>query len=292
MLKFGILRSPSGYSLSEAMQTAALQYLNINGEYKAYGVKPEELKKVFESLKANNINGLNVTIPHKVNIIPLIDELTETANLVGAVNTVTFNSNRKSTGDNTDVIGFWEAIPEEIRKEIPNKTISVFGCGGAARAVCRALILNNAKKISVYGRNKNKLDNFKNHFTVETSHRGVSTVDIDLLNNIDLSNTSMLINTTPLGMFPDTNKSPILIEDLKKMKSNAFVYDIIYKPQETKLLKDAKSLNLKTLNGVEMLVRQGAASLNIWLGKNVAPISVMRMAVLESLEDDASLRGA
>ena len=73
MLKFGILRSPSGYSLSEAMQTAALQYLNISGEYKAYGVKPEELKKVFESLKANNINGLNVTIPHKVNIIPLID---------------------------------------------------------------------------------------------------------------------------------------------------------------------------------------------------------------------------
>lgn len=285
MLKFGILRSPSGYSLSEVMQTAALQYLNINGEYKAYGVKPEELKKTLDSLKTSGINGLNVTIPHKINIIPLIDELTETADLAGAVNTIIFKSNGKAIGENTDVSGFWEAIPEGIRKNVPGNTVAIIGYGGAAHAVCTALVLNKAKNIKIYGRDLDKLKNLKNHF-VKTPQWDISTIHIetDLLNNINLSNTFMLVNTTPIGMFPNTNESPVSKDDLKKLSKDAIVYDIIYKPQETLLLKEAKSLNLKTLNGVEMLVRQGAKSLNIWLDKEVAPISVMRMAVLNELE--------
>ena len=290
MLKFGILRSPSGYSLSEVMQNGALQHLNINGEYKAYGVSEDELKSVFEKLKADGIKGLNVTIPHKIKIIQFLDKLTDTAKQVGAVNTITFN-NGKSIGDNTDVLGFWEAIPEETREKIPNQTVAILGYGGAARAVCTALILNQTKKISVHGRNKNKLENFRNHF-VKTPRRGVYEIETGLLDDINLSNTFMLVNTTPIGMYPKINETPIAKEKLKKLPVetsrrgvSTLVYDIIYKPQETKLLKDAKSLDLKTLNGVEMLVRQGAASLNIWLGKNIAPISVMRVAVLNELKN-------
>ena len=283
MLKFGILRSPSGYSLSEVMQTAALQYLNIRGEYKAYGVKEEELKNIFEKLKQEGISGLNVTIPHKISIIPLLDKLTKTAKSVGAVNTIIFKDG-KSIGDNTDVIGFWEAIPEEIKKEIPNKMISILGCGGAAHAVCTALILNNTKKITVYGRNKNKLENFKKHFA-ETPRQGVYEIETCLLDDIDLSDTFMLVNTAPIGMYPKINETPIAKEKLKKLSKDGFVYDIIYNPSETKLLEDAKSFGLKTLNGVEMLVRQGAASLNIWLGKEIAPLSVMRAAVLNELKN-------
>ncbi len=285
-LKLGIIKSSGTPSLSVIMHTAALQHLNINGEYKAYEVKPEELKDVFERLKKEKAKGVNVTIPHKINIIPLLDELTDRAKQIGAVNTVIFKDG-KSIGDNTDASGFWEAIPDEIRKNIPGKNISILGCGGAAHACAIACISNNISKLKIYGRDKKKLENFEGFLKtiVETSQRDVSTsIHIDLLSHIDLSNIHILINTTPVGMYPNINESPARKEDLERLPKDSFVYDIIYKPQETKLLQDAKSLGLKTLNGIEMLVRQGAESLNIWLEKDVAPLEIMRNAVLDSLE--------
>lgn len=281
MLKFGIIKSEGTLSLSSIMHTAALQHLNINGEYKEYGINSENLQKEFNRLKSSNIKGLNVTIPHKISIIPLLDELTETAKLISAVNTITFN-NGKTIGDNTDIIGFWESIPEDIRNKIQDKNIAILGSGGTANAVAIACIQNNAKSIMVYGRDLKKLSEFKEFVddTVQTLQCNVSTNTLD---KIDLSNTFMLVNTTPVGMFPKINDSLISINDLKKLPKDAFVYDIIYNPQETKLLKDAKSLGLKTLNGVEMLVRQGAASLNIWLEKKIAPVEIMRLSIYQSL---------
>ena len=152
-----------------------------------------------------------------------------------------------------------------------------------------ALLLNGAKEIKIYGRNKEKLLNFKKSIEltlVEATLKVASTttiIDTDLINNIDLSNTFMLVNTTPLGMYPNVDKCPTEKKDLQKLSKDALVYDIIYNPPETKLLKDAKSLGLNTINGVEMLVRQGAASLNIWLEKDVAPLEIMRNAVVETL---------
>lgn len=289
-LKLGIIKSSGAPSLSVIMHTAALQHLNINGEYKAYEVKPEELETVFNKLKKENIKGVNVTIPHKINIISMLDELTDRAKQIGAVNTVLFKENGKTVGDNTDSNGFWNAIPENIRANIKN--ISILGCGGAAHACIIPFLLNNAAKIKIYGRNKKKLEDFKGFLNknIKTLHCSVST-SIDLLSHIDLSNTHMLVNTTSVGMYPNTNDSLIEKVDLKKMLKDAFVYDIIYNPLETKLLQYAKSLGLQTLNGVEMLVRQGAESLNIWLEKDVAPIEVMRNAVLDSLEPITSDKG-
>ena len=283
-LKLGIIKSSDTPSLSTIMHTAALQHLNINGEYKAYEVKPEDLEKVFKELKKEKVKGLNVTMPHKINVIPLLDELTDRAKQIGAVNTVTFQ-NGKSIGDNTDTTGFWEAVPEEIRKNIAGKKIVILGCGGAAHACAITFLSKNISSIKIYGRNKKKLEDFKTFLTsaVQTPHPGVS-IEIDLLSNINFSNTQMLINTTPLGMYPNIDKCPIEKSDLQKLPKDAFVYDIIYNPLETKLLKYAKSLDLKTLNGVEMLVRQGAESLNIWLEKDVAPLEIMRNAVIETLQ--------
>ena len=279
MLKLGIIGYPLEQTLSPVMHTAALQYLNINGHYRAYEVSENELKETFEQLKTSGMKGFNVTIPHKISIIPLLDELTDTAKLVGAVNTVTFKENGKSVGDNTDAMGFWEAIPEDTRKRISlekEKNISIVGCGGSAKAIAIALLLNNTKHIKVYGRDKEKLTNFKNFLD--------SKIEIDLLKNIDLSKTSLLINTTPIGMHPKINSSPVSIQELKKLPSNAIVYDIIYNPPETKLLQDASSLNLKTINGIEMLIRQGAHSLRIWLEQDIAPLGAMRLAVLQSFK--------
>ncbi len=283
-LKLGIIKSSGTLSLSVMMHTAALQHLNINGEYKAYEVKTEDLEKVFKKLKKENVKGVNVTIPHKINIIPLLDELTDRAKQIGAVNTVTFKD-EKSIGDNTDVSGFWDAIPTRIRENISKKNISILGCGGAAHACAVALLSNNVSSIKIYGRDKNRLDDFKNFLetNVKTPRQNIS-IKIDLLSNIDLSNTQILINTTPVGMYPNMDKCPIEKEDLKKLPKDAFVYDIIYNPPETKLLQYAKSLGLETLNGIEMLVRQGAASLNIWLEKDIAPLEIMRNAVVETLQ--------
>ena len=282
MLKLGILRSPSGKSLSTIMQTAALQYLNISGEYKSYEATSENLIKIFKELKTLGLIGFNVTIPHKINIIPLLDELTERAKLIGAVNTVTFKDG-KSIGDNTDAIGFWEGIPEDIRKKIPGQNITILGCGGAACAVAISFLLNKVKSLKIYGRNKDKLENFKKILNERKEQLKLKTnIEVDLLSNINLSNTFMVVNTTPLGMSPNENESPITTNDLKKLPKDACVYDIIYMPEETKLLKEAKSLGKQTINGVEMLVRQGAASLGVWLGQDIAPLGAMRLAVLQS----------
>ena len=274
-LKLGIIGYPLEHTLSPIMHTAALQHLNINGEYKAYEIKEEELEKRISEFKKQNFKGLNVTIPYKKKIIPFLDEMSDNAKLSGAVNTITFLEGGKLRGNNTDVTGFWESIPEQIRKNLTGKKITVLGCGGSSDAVVTA-ILNNASpgEIVICGRDKNKL-------SLKKPHQNVS---ISLIRDVDLSTADVLINTTPVGMSPNINNSPVSIDQLKKMPEGSLVYDIIYNPSETKLLKDAKSLGLNALNGVEMLVRQGAASLNIWLDKNVAPVQIMRDAVMDSLE--------
>lgn len=279
-LKFGILKTIGTPSLSTIMHTAALQQLNINAEYKPYETKPEELKTVFEKLKKEKIKGLNVTLPHKIDIIPSLDELTDRAKSAGAVNTIIFKEGR-AIGDNTDINGFWNAIPENIRTNLNSKNISILGSGGAAHACIIPFLSSNIAKITIYGRDKKKLEDFQ-QFLKSKSNK--INFQIKLFPEIDLTDTYILINTTPVGMYPNINETLVKKEDLQKLPKDTLVYDIIYNPLETKLLQDAKSLGLKTLNGVEMLVRQGAESLNIWLEKDIAPLEIMRNAVLDSLE--------
>lgn len=283
MLKLGIIGFPLEHSLSSVMQTAALQHLNISGEYKAYEVKESDLEKVFNDLKKNGLKGFNVTIPYKTKILPLLDELTLTAQLAEAVNTVTIKSNGKTIGDNTDVSGFWDSIPDDYKKKLHKITASILGCGGSARAVCLALIQNNLNTLKIYGRDKQKLDKFQG-FLLEIKKKTNSKTNIEtaMLNNIHLSDSSLLINTTPIGMHPDINDSPVAKDKLSELSKDALVYDIIYNPKETKLLKYAKELNLKTTNGIEMLIRQGHASLCIWLGKKVSALNIMRITIANS----------
>lgn len=288
MLKLGIIGYPLEHSLSPVMHTAALQYLNISGSYRAFETKKDELEKIFNQLKDSGLKGFNVTIPHKTTIIPLLDELTETAKLVGAVNTVTFTKDKKSIGDNTDVTGFWEPIPEDIKTNIPNQTISILGCGGAALAVATALVTNKVKHLKIYGRDLEKLYQFKKLVSkTNETLKGETTIETGLLINIDLSNSSMLVNTTPIGRFPDIDNSPVLKQELRRLPGDAFVYDIVYNPSDTLLLQYARSLSLKTLNGIEMLIRQGAASLAIWLEQDIshAPLGAMRLALTQCIKD-------
>ena len=290
MLRLGIIGFPLEHSLSPLMHTTALQNLNIVGEYKAYEIKEDNFEKKVKQLIASGLHGFNVTIPYKTRIIPLLDKLTKEAELAQAVNTVTIDKTGITTGSNTDITGFFEAIPEDIRKKIKETNVVVLGNGGAARAVCIAFLLNGIKRIKIYGRSKEKLERFKEFLTDRKNKLRTNTnIEVETCHGMSLpDNVKILVNTTPLGMYPNTDKSPVSIDDLKKLPKDALVYDIIYNPLETKLLKDAKSLNLKTLNGLEMFIRQGAESLGIWL-KQDPPLGAMRLSV-ESCHG-MSLRG-
>ena len=165
MLRLGIIGFPLEHSLSPLMHTTALQNLNIVGEYKAYEIKEDNFEKKVKQLIASGLHGFNVTIPYKTRIIPLLDKLTKEAELAQAVNTVTIDKTGITTGSNTDITGFFEAIPEDIRKKIKETNVVVLGNGGAARAVCIAFLLNGIKRIKIYGRSKEKLERFKEFLT-------------------------------------------------------------------------------------------------------------------------------
>ncbi len=279
MLKLGILKSKTGKSFSKPMHEAGLRALSVDGEYNVYECLPPDLEMTFNLLKTSGVRGVNVTIPHKVSVIPFLDELTDRAKLTGAVNTIIFEEDGKAIGDNTDLYGFWNAIPEYYRENIAGKNVALFGAGGAASACAIDFILNSVHYLTIYGRDLGKLEKFK----LELESKNIKSdtkIKIDLFENLNLEDVFILTNTTPLGMYPDVDSSPVKLEQLKSLPKNALVYDIVYNPRKTVLLKDAESLGLKYLNGLEMLVLQGAESLKLWLKRHDVPIDAMREAVI------------
>ena len=280
MLRLGIIGYPLEHSLSPVMHTAAMQQLNIMGEYKTYTIKEENLSSVFNVLKQAGLRGLNVTIPHKKTVLPLLDEISDEARLIEAVNTITFQDNGKTKGDNTDIIGFWESLNDHLKKNISSLNVTVLGYGGSSSAVCTALIKHNVKELVIYGRNQEKLKAFEVLLkNIKTNLKSKTLFNIGKIEKVDLSTTNLLINTTPVGMYPDINTSPLDKNTLAHLPKEGFVYDLIYNPIETKLLKESKALGYDTQNGLDMLVRQGALSLTIWLGKEVSAVAPMKKAV-------------
>ncbi len=278
MLKLGIIGYPVGHSLSPAMHNAALQELGIEGSYIAFETPPEKLLEKISFFKENNFRGFNVTIPHKVDIIKYLDSIDNFAKIVGAVNTVVIDENKKLHGYNTDVSGFVEAIPEKWRKNLTGKKAAVLGSGGAARAILVGLIEMGVKEISILARNQYKSNELK-----EIINKNFNDIKInckDLQENIDLSDFSIIINTTPLGMKGKyENKSPLNFESIATLSKDALVYDIVYKPQKTKLIEYAEKKGLKTLNGLDMLVLQGARGFELWTG-GTPPIETMKKAII------------
>lgn len=289
MLKLGIIGYPLEHSLSPVMHTAALNQLNIMGEYKAYETKPDKLEKEFKKLKTLGIKGLNVTIPFKTKIVPLLDKLDSEAKLANAVNTIIFKEDGRTIGSNTDLIGFWESIPESFRKKTKSSKVVVIGYGGSSRAACISFIKIGVKELRVYGRDKQRLDEFLMFLKeIKKTFKSNSGLKTDHIENIILSDINILTNTTSIGMQPNINESPVTKDKLSSLPKESLVYDIIYNPPETKLLKYAKELNLNTLNGLEMLARQGSASLSIWLGKEVSAYKTMKQALTSALSQTAT----
>ncbi|MDJ0510372.1 MAG: shikimate dehydrogenase [Crocosphaera sp.] len=271
----GIIGDPVEHSLSPVMHNAAIAHLGVDYIYVPFPVKPQNLATALEGFAAIGVMGFNATIPHKEAIIPLLSEITNTAQLVGAVNTI-WQTETGWKGTNTDIIGFLAPLKPLNRNWKTIKPI-ILGNGGAARAVVVALAELGCPEISIVGRDKNKLSQFKESWQNSELTASLTIHSSDELSGM-VSETELLVNTTPIGMFPNSNSSPVESTLWKKLPSSAIAYDLIYIPSPTQFLQDAQQEGLMIIDGSDMLVYQGAAALEIWL-KQPVPANVMSEAL-------------
>lgn len=256
----GIIGYPIEHSLSPMMQNAALKEAGLDYFYIAMPVDPAQLSEAVLGLKVLGFEGFNVTIPHKINIISLLDEIDDHAKMIGAVNTVVIRQG-KMIGYNTDSVGFIAAL-EKNNFTIRGKHAVLLGAGGAALAVIWGLITRGITSLTLGVRNVNKVKSLMMKFENYAEINIVDWADTEFHQSV--KSCDLLINTTPLGMAPHIEQSPPVQWDLINKKT--FVCDLIYNPIVTKFLDLAKENGNRTMNGEGMLVEQGAAAFKLWTG--------------------------
>ena len=267
---FGILGWPVGHSLSPKMHMAAFKAAGFdNYNYIALPIQAGKLMLAVDGLKGLNFRGANVTIPHKTLIIKYLDAVDADALIIGAVNTIV-NDGGIMTGYNTDVSGFLAALAEaEFMPDDSNAVI--LGAGGAARAVLWGLCKRKANSITIGVRNPQKARVLADDFHI---YGNIEVMDWQSAEFREvMKTTDILINTTPLGMYPKVDEMPPV--DLKLLPEGALVYDIVYNPAKTKFLKTAESFGYPTLNGLSMLLLQGKESFRLFTGE-LPDLDVMR----------------
>jgi shikimate dehydrogenase len=261
MIKLGLIGYPLGHSLSPKIQAAALKACGLEGDYSLFPIETDDmpgLKDLFNRVRTGEISGLNVTIPHKQNVIAFMDELTPTARAIGAVNAIYLKEN-KLIGDNTDAMGFLIDLKHAFdfsAFRLPPSAL-VLGAGGSARAVVYAL-LNDGWDVTIAARRIEQAQQVAAEFkSAKASEFNVQT--------FKPSNFQLIINTTPIGMSPNVDGSP-WPQDIPFPK-DAMIYDLVYNPRETKLVKDARSQGLNATTGLGMLIEQAALAFELWTGK-------------------------
>jgi shikimate dehydrogenase len=270
----GLIGYPLKHSISPQMHNTAFDALDLNFVYFPLEVKKSSLKDVIVALKELNFCGVNVTIPHKESIVKFLDVLDTSAVEVGAVNTI-LNKKGKLVGYNTDIIGFLKTL-RKFRIKTNRENVVILGTGGVAKAVAVGLLKNGAS-VTVVGRNMQKCTTFAKRF------QRLGQIKSYTFSNIEnaLSNAHIVVNCTPIGMYPDIENSPLKKNSINR---DMVIFDLVYNPIKTKLLRFAKEKGAKAISGIDMLVYQGAESFELWTGKK-APIEVMTYAALTNLQE-------
>jgi len=266
---FAVIGDPINHSLSPNIHSAAFRDLNLDSSYIAYRIPKGELKEGIDALKRIKIDGFNVTIPHKVEMMKYLDKMDESCSLIGAVNTVT-NNEGVLKGFNTDMDGFLDPLKEKKIK-IQDTKILLLGAGGAARAIVAGFAKEHAKHITVVNRtleNANNLVQFANKIGLNSD-----TINFEKFGN-NLEDYDIIVNATSIGL--KNESSPISFESIKP---EAIVYDIVYMPMHTDFLKNAKEKGAITIYGYEMLLGQAVRAFEIWHGMK-APYNAMKKALL------------
>ncbi len=268
---YGIFGYPVEHTFSPGMHNAAFRKLGLDACYVPFAVHPEHLKDAVRSVIPLGLCGLNVTVPHKENVIPILDDLSEEANLIGAVNTIQVQDG-KLIGHNTDGRGFLRSLREQAKFNPRGKTFLFIGSGGAARAVGFSLALAGAKKIVFRDIDQKKAA----ILAKDIAHKTGVVVETIVLEQLAASaeEADCLINATPLGL----KKNDPLPFPKDFIHSHHLVCDLVYNPPDTAFLRAAKARKAGRFTGLGMLLFQGVIAFEIWTGKK-APVSVMKSAL-------------
>ena len=277
--KLGIIGYPLTHSVSAVIQKAGFESLGLDGSYDVLETPPEDLVSRIKYLKTNGYNGFNVTIPLKVPMSLFLDDIDEYANIAGCVNTVKILEDKSFTGYNTDIYGFKSAIPSDI--DLKGKTASILGTGGAARAAVAGLSEKGIGNIDFYTRNI-----INSNQTLEYMRSKFPDINFNVyqIQNIrSLKDSAMIVNATPIGMKGYlADEMPLELKDFDNISPDTVIYDIVYNPIKTVLIREAKNRNLRTIEGLDMLIYQAQRAIEIWTGKR-PDVNVMKIAALEAL---------
>lgn len=275
----GIIGDPVEHSMSPVMHNAAFEALGLNYVYLPFRVHREGLKAAISGMRALNIAGLNVTIPHKMAVIPFLDKLDLLAGRIGAVNTIA-NENGELAGYNTDASGFLEALRAQ-GVESEGKRIIILGAGGAAKGISFILAEAGASLI-ILNRTLYRAKELASQIAQDCQQK----IEAMTLNEANLKRAfdraDILVNTTSVGMTPDVDRTPV---PGNLLGSRLVVSDIVYNPLETRLLREAKAAGARTIDGLDMLVWQGALAFEKWTGQK-APFEIMKQAAIKALQDE------
>lgn len=280
----GIIGYPISHSVSPQMHNAAYEKLGLNYCYLPIPVKPEDLKKALEGIRMLGFVGVNVTIPHKEAVIPYLDEVTKISRLIGAVNVI-LNQEGRLVGYNTDGSGFIDSLREDVSFDVKGKNAVILGAGGGAKAVSIMLAQDKVKTMVIsdviYEKAENLCGYINSHFNIAPYACPVKSKEL----RKSIENCDLLVNTTPIGMSPKPDECPI-DEDFQ-ISARTLVYDLVYNPLETKLLRLAKSRGAKAVSGIGMLIRQGALAFSLFTEQE-PPVKVMQDAALSALKSSST----
>lgn len=273
---YGIFGHPVSQSLSPAMHNAAFRHLGLDCVYLAFDVDPRNVPQAVSSIRALGLCGINVTIPHKQSVMAGLDEIAPEASMVGAVNTIV-NENGRLKGYNTDVSGVLRALDSELGFVPRGKDVFIVGAGGASRAVIVAMCTGGAQSVAIANRTYLKAKNLSEEFSPRFADVGFSAVPLDDSDRVSelMGQADIVINCSSAGM---GDIEPLCLP-LDLLGENCVVYDLVYKPPVTPLVRDSRAVGLKAESGLGMLLYQGVDAFEIWTGED-APVEVMRDALL------------
>jgi shikimate dehydrogenase len=278
---YGVIGDPIAHTLSPPMQNRAMEAMGLDAVYLPFRVAPDELERAIDGMRALSIRGLNVTVPHKSAVIPFLDRLTESAEAVGAVNTILLEG-PLLIGENTDGYGFLKCVEGGGVAVFPER-VCILGAGGAARSVVYACATRpEVREIAVVNRTLSRARDLADRLSRMTGAQITAhPSDPEEMRRI-LPDAGMIVNTTTVGMSPNIDRSPV--PDPGVFHSGQVVCDIIYTPLRTRLLREAEQRGARTIGGLPMLAWQGARSLSLWTGRE-APAGVMLEELMKRVVD-------
>ena len=276
---FGVLGNPVKHTYSPILQNAAIEKLGLNAAYVPLEVPLDKIELAVKGAFALNFKGINVTIPFKEVVIPYMDKLSQRASTIGSVNTIALKEDGRLMGYNTDGEGFTRALADDLDFECGGKTIIIVGTGGAGKSIAMESAIHQARKIIIAGRSLEKAKILADR--VRQFYPGAHPLPIDLKDpkfKTCFKSADLLVNCTSMGM----KSSDTLLIEPDWLHPNLSVMDLIYNPAETTLIKVARQVGCPAINGLTMLIWQGAASFKIWLDI-MPPVDTMKKAIIDYL---------